>query len=349
MAKAAKVSPATVSKVFNPQGSKSIKISEETRQRVLEAAKLLDYTPSYGAKLLRSGKAQTIGFVVENDDKTEGFLGEYTVELLNGIRDEAAKKGYNILLINNYDYLMLFESGRIDALAIVGYNRDSNPNEARLLAAYDAMLKGGRPFATINGNYEDKGFPGVSIDNKMGIGQAVDLIVRKGYRRVGFLGDLGENIQSHHAVRLAHLKMLLAKNGLPVDPAYFLCGAASVEGGPFPRVGRYNHFDGYEGLRQLHAKGLGIDCLVCGTDSIAFGAMKYCLDNGISIPGRLALVGFDDVPSAELTNPPLTTVVQPLREMGRKTFAMLLDGIENSCVALRRETVRTRLAERASA
>jgi DNA-binding LacI/PurR family transcriptional regulator len=107
--------------------------------------------------------------------------------------------------------------------------------------------------------------------------------------------------------------------------------------------------DGYEGMRQLYAKGLAIDCLVCGDDAIAFGAMKFCREKGVSVPGRLAIAGFDDVPGAGLSNPSLTSVGQPLRAMGRKAFSMLLEGIESGSVALRCETAKPSLSERESA
>jgi len=348
VAKAAGVSPATVSKVFNPEGSASIKVSDGTRKRVQDAASKLNYSPNYGAKLLRGKKTFTVGFASEHDPETEGYIGEYSIEILNGLKTAASKEGYHILLVNDCDYLSHFETGRIDALAIGGYYKVFNPSEMRTLSSYELMKRTGRPFVIINGTYSELGYNCVCVDNDSGIDQALELISRKGYEKVGFIGELGSNPQAHHMARERRLKAGLLERGLSVNPALFIHGPSQGLKA-LPRSGNYVYSDGYEGMRVLHERGLDADCVVCGNDTIAFGAMKFCHERGIAIPKRLAVIGFDDIPMASFSNPALTTVAQPLRELGARAFASLMESIANPGRQPRRELLKATLVERDSA
>ena len=348
VASAAGVSIGTVSKVFNPNVSNTIKISEKTRVSVLETTKNLGYTPSYGARLIRSGRSFTVGFAIESERNVDPFLSSYTMEILNGIGMEAIKKGYQVLVSTGYDYPALFKTGRIDGIAIIGYCRETCGLEDELCSAYDFMESEACPFVLINGVRAKKQMPSISIDNRAGVEQIVSLILRKGYRKVGFLGELGGNRQVHHIERETILRALLKANGYEVDDRRFIHGVTD-ERGDIPREGKYSHTDGISGMRILHQRGLDIDCLVCGNDAIAMGALKYCKDQGIAVPERMSLIGFDDSLESEFLVPALTTVSQPMRKMGGMAFDILMDAINKPGGNVRSELLKPTLIERASA
>ncbi len=347
VAKAAGVSAATVSKVFNPQGSDNIKISDKTKQHVLAVAEKLNYMPNYGAKLLRSGKSYTIGFATENDRSFDCFVSEYTREIINGVGAAAYKDNYNVLLINGKDYLEYCENSRMDGLVIVGYYRDRDSQEKERLAGYKAMSDKNFPFVLINGIYEDKDYSAVSVDNESGMKQILEMIVRRGYRKIGFLGELGDNLQRHHIQREKFLREGLAQLGLPVNESYFIHGP-STERKAVPPSGNYSHIYGFLGMKEVHEKGMDIDCLVCGGDEIAMGALKYANEHKISVPGQIAVTGFDDIPQSEFLNPSITTVKQPLRDMGAMAFEIIMEKIRHGGGSVKRK-VSPVLMERQSA
>jgi len=121
VARLAGVSVATVSKVFNPSRTTNIRMSESTRRRVLEAAEQLDYTPNYGATLLRGQSSHTIGFSLSLPAEVGAmYMSDYPREILNGLGQAAEAGGYQILLIHGGDYRNYMDIERIDALVILG-------------------------------------------------------------------------------------------------------------------------------------------------------------------------------------------------------------------------------------
>ena len=117
VAQLAGVSIGTVSKILNSESAANIRVSDETRQKVLKAAEKLDYRPSYGAKLLRGESTRTIGFATSlPKDHNVSYLSTYTFRLLNGIGPAASKNGYQVLLLNGVDYRYFMNIKRMDAL-----------------------------------------------------------------------------------------------------------------------------------------------------------------------------------------------------------------------------------------
>ena len=323
VANAAGVSIGTVSKVFNTGSELNIRISDATRDRVLAAARQLNYTPNYGAKLLRGQSSKTIGFTLAlPEEHYRSYLSDYTSRILNGLGEEAGRHGYQLLIVNDADYQYYMDINRIDGLVMIAYSLDRNPREAEMYRIFERLNEKKYPYIVINNSYNDIPVPSINIDNRDGIDQIMALIRRKNYRNVGFIGELTPNPQRHHRDRSDYLGELLREAGLPVNPAMFLNGSGN--GVPdVPREPGYSHQDGWIGVKHLYEHGLRPDCLVCGNDNIVLGALKYARETGLRIPRDLAIIGFDDIPNAAYFSPALTTVRQPLEEFGQMAFRYL--------------------------
>ncbi len=329
VAREAQVSIGTVSKVFNAKSSGAIKISEQTRQRVHEAASKLNYTPNYGATLLRGQSTKTIGFTIALPaEHNRSFLSDYSKRLLDGLGDEASRNGYQLLVVNDKDYPYYMDTNRIDGLVVIGYSLDNNPREKEMSAIFQRFNDEQYPYIVINNLFDKIPIPQINVDTFYGVELAVEHILKKGYRHVGFLGEITPNPQRHHTERSTFLKDLLNRNNLPVDDRIFINGTGS--GIPeVPRIAQYSHADGYHGMNYLHENKFPIDCLVCGNDTISLGVFKYAREHNINIPGDMAVIGHDDITNAEYFSPSITTIRQPLEDFGRLAVNYLLKKMRN--------------------
>ena len=320
VARLAGVSVATVSKVFNPSRTTNIRMTELTRKRVLEAAEQLNYTPNYGATLLRGQSSHTIGFSLSLPAEVGAmYMSDYPREILNGLGRAAEAGDYQILLIHGGDYRNYMDIERIDALVILGFRVVSNAWQAEMVETFQRFNRRQYPYVVINNSCDAVPIPSINLDNRCGIMLIADLIRRKGYSSVGFVGELTSNPQKHLVERETLLRELLSCSGIDCDESYFLNG--SCPGVPdLPRTGLYSHTDGMEAVRLLHRRGTLPRCLVCGNDTIAQGVICAAAQLGIRIPEELAIIGFDDLLYSQFFNPPLTTVRQPCEEFGRLAY-----------------------------
>ena len=347
VAELAGVSIGTVSKILNPGSSANIRVSVETREKVLAAADRLGYRPSYGAKLLRGESTRTLGFAVTlPGDHTDTYLSNYTFRLLNGIGREASRRHYQVLLIQGEDYRYYMDVKRIDALVLIGFPLDSNPLADQMRGLFEHFNARNYPYVVINNQLPGVTAAGIGVDNRSGMRQVAELIRRKGYESAGFVGELTPNPQRHHIERVRCLREFLAGSGCTFDDARILngCGNGVPE---VPRVGRYSHADGQAGLRYLLDNKLLPRCIVCGNDDIATGLLKAARAQKLRIPEELAVIGFDDNENAEYLEPALTTIRQPLEEFGRLAVSHLLDKINDPARTIQL-TIEPELIERST-
>lgn len=331
VAELAGVSIGTVSKILNPSSSANIRVSAETREKVLAAVKKLDYRPSYGAKLLRGESTRTIGFAISlPKDHNAAYLSNYTFRLLNGIGHAASLKGYQVLLLNGVDYRYFMNIKRVDALIMINFPLCSNPERKRMYDMFEEFAQRNYPYVVINGEPGDESMPKIPlirVDNASGMRQVAEFIVRKQYAAVGFAGELTPNPQLHHLERRRLLAEYLDGSGCRLLPEAVLLGSGN--GVPdIPRIGRYSHDEGRAAMRYLMEKKCVPRCLVCGDDDIAMGVLKAAVEAGIRVPEELAVIGFDDDQNTDYLNPALTTVHQPLEEFGRLAVDYVLAKME---------------------
>jgi LacI family transcriptional regulator len=322
VAREAGVSYATVSRVINNKDY----IVPEKRARVLAAIERLGYVPNMQARKLAGGRAQVIGLVVHD------LWSSYVVELLRGIDAELAAAQYDLMLYTSHGrastesvYVGQLTQGLAEGLLLL---------LPRGLAAYVAGLNQRQfPYVLI----DHEGVPGVATGigatNRQGAYDATVHLLELGHRRIGFI--TGKLDVSASRERLDGFLLALADHGLTHDPAL------TVEGDFLkPRA--------YEAARELLTQHDPPTAIFASNDVSAFGVMQASHELGLHVPRDLSLVGFDDIPEAANVQPPLTTVRQPLEEMGRVAALTLLATMRDPGRAPERIELPTRLIVRGS-
>lgn len=304
IAKLAGVSKSTVSRVINNQPN----VSERTRQRVLEIIREINYRPNQAARALVTQQTRVLSIVIPQA-LAATFVDPYFPALIQSITLTANLHNYAIMLwIGNsaeeedrYRDRILnhgFFDGVIVASAV-----DGDPLLTRLVEANLPYVLIGPPPPRI------KYF--VDVDNRSGASEGVSHLLKLGRRRVGIItGPMNMG-----AARTRYLGYVdaLEKAGLPLDETLVVRG-------------NYDESSGYSAMKILLAR--GVDGVFCSSDTMAMGALRAIGESGRRIPEDIALVGFDDMPFAATTNPPLTTVHQPFQELGMRATELLISLIE---------------------
>lgn len=298
VAREANVSYSTVSRVVN---NKSY-VKPATRERVLQAMDRLGYQANLHARSLAGGRSHVIGLLVH------GLVTQYTGEILRGIDDELALAEYELMLYTTHrsktrerDYVNMMRRGLADGLLLM------LPEESEVYL--DSLRQTGFPHVLIDHDVADPLTPSVVCTNQQGATEAVSYLIELGHRRIGFItGTMATNAARD---RLAGYTAVLATHNLPFDPALIF-------------EGDFMQDSGYTGTRHLLALPEPPTALFVSSDLMAFGALDAARELGLRVPRDLSIVGFDDIPMAASTRPSLTTVRQPLEEMGRVATRMLL-------------------------
>ena len=299
VARAAGVSAMTVSNVLNDRPG----ASEETRQRVRAAAQRLGYTPNWMAQSLAMGRTNLVGLVVHD------LTVQYATELVSGVADDLAESGCELLISATYQdasreaqRIARLAAGSVDALILVApvFGDES----VAALEAFTAPVVVLDPRRASTCEY-----PNVVVDNYGGARSGTEHLLRLGHRRIGFIcGD--KSFESSAQRQDGHLDAVSLSDA-DTDPELVVDADFSWLGG-------------FEAGHSL----LGLDdrptAVMTACDVAALGAIDAARSLGLSVPGDLSVVGFDDVPSASQAFPKLTTVRQPLREMGAASARMAL-------------------------
>jgi LacI family transcriptional regulator len=290
------VSSMTVSNVINSRPG----ASDSTRQRVLEVAERLGYTPPS----VRNGKRGRTGLV---GVLTLDLTGEYSLEVLRGIAEEVADDERELLLnasvdaIRERDRITFFAKGLVDGLLLVAPVLE--PETAEEVQA------GELPVVVIDPRRLDVDLPRVLVDNYDGMRVGTQHLLELGHRRIAYIRGEEDHESTERRYRGYADALLLA--GIQPDPALV---ASS----------NFNHQGGVHAATQLLTMAPRPTAIVAGADPIAFGALDAARALGLSVPDDVSIAGFDDLPQAARCTPPLTTVRQPLREMGRAGARALL-------------------------
>ena len=296
VAKKAGVSISTVSRVLN----NSAPVSDELRVRVEKAIKELGYYPSGIAKSLRKGKTGTIGFILP--DITNPFFAN----IVRGAEDYLRKKGYTLILCNSdqnkeqeIQLLGTLISKHIDGLLFTGTG-DFNPllaekiEKGLKIVFLDRIIKG------LNSSY-------VIIDNREGMNILLDYLIKVGHKYFIFINGNKETFSAR--IRYETFVKKLTKNNLHFKH-YFA---------------NFSYEAGYSIAKKLRKLP---DTIICGNDLIAYGVIDAIEEKGYKVPEDVSVTGFDDIPFSRHYKPPLTTVRQPMYEMGEKAAELLLKIIE---------------------
>jgi LacI family repressor for deo operon, udp, cdd, tsx, nupC, and nupG len=323
VAKRAGVSPSTVSRVL----SQPDVVAAKTRSRVLRAVDVLGYTPNSTAKNLRT--ARTGKLLVTVPDISNPFFSL----ILQGIEDAAQRKEYAVLLGDTQHddrreqrYALMLKSKEADGLIFLGH---------RLPEAAQAMVRNAAPRCApvVNGcEFNPRlDVPSVHIDNARAAADATSLLYDLGHRRIGIV--TGPLVSPLSCDRLRGASTVARNRG--VDDFIVVGGDFTVESGA----------EAADRLLNAEDRPTAIFCF---NDEMAMGVLDYARSIGLEVPRDLSVVGFDDIRFARYTHPALTTIAQPMREIGEGTVKLLLSILVDDTVTPPSVTLPHRLVVRGS-
>lgn len=322
------VSQPTVSRAL--RGSKSVSLA--TRQRIQEIARELNYSVDKNASSLRSQRSHTIALLFFEDPTPDGAnINPFFLAMLGAITRATANRGLDLLIsfqkLEDDWHTRYQDSHRADGLILLGYG-DYTLYTQRL----NELVEHDTRFVRWGSVREDTIGATVGTDNVAAGRLAGEHLLDLGRRRIAFLGQADEHYPEF-ADRYRGLNEAMRAAGLAADPALQV-PALSSEG------------DGRAAIRALLDRDAEFDAVFAASDLIAIGAMRALAEAGRQVPGDVAVVGFDDIPAASLTSPPLTTVQQDLLAAGELLVETLAEQIEDRVSANR--SLPPRLIVRAS-
>jgi len=285
-------------------------VSLETRKRIEAIAKQLNYKVDKNASNLRFQHSHTLALLLfEDPAPEESQINPFFLAMLGSITRACARRGYDLLVSfqqMSSDWHKDYEDSRkADGLILLGYG-DYLAYESRL----QQLVRQGTHF--VRWGAVLAGQPGLSIgcDNFRGGYEAARHLLSLGRRRLAFCGDASD----HYPEFLERYRGYVEANaavGVAVDPKAQVDAISTEQAG-------------FDAANELLTRGVGLDAIVAASDLIAIGAMHALQERGIDVPGQVAVVGFDDIPAASMTTPPLTTVMQDTRRAGEVLVETLL-------------------------
>jgi len=302
VARRAGVSVSTASRVVSEA---DYPVSAEARERVLEAARELDYVPNALARGLLKRHLPVVAVIVHD------ITDPYFAEIVRGVEDAAAPAGFLVITCSSErdparesEYVRLLRSMRAAAVIFAGSGLDDPALNAELPRHLGAMRSAGA--AVVHLSPHALGEPEIRVDNAGGIASMVRALVDLGHRSIAFLA--GPSTLYVARERLAGYSRGLAVAGIEPDPRLVI-------------ETTFDHAGGAAAVDRLLAGGAPITAVLAANDLLAIGAIRRLAERGIDVPGQVSVAGFDDIAIASVTAPALSTVRLPLREMGRLGFA----------------------------
>ncbi len=317
------VSVATVSRVLNGTAT----VREETRQRVLERVRELDYVPNAAARTLVRRRSQVIGVVVNTGDAHPDLKHPFFGDVLVGLKQALGASRYDLLLFTEREgFLRRAVHHQLDGLVLMGVDRR------------DPDLRG----------VLDRGLPAMNVD--------LDVYGRRaGYVMSDNVG--GARLATRHLIELDHVRIATITGLSNTKPAIDrlrgyreeLRAHRLPDRTTYVREGDFYSGSGDEQTRRLLALPRPPTAIFAASDEMAIGAVSAIHDAGLSVPGDISVVGFDDIESASLLRPPLTTIRQNKTALGRAAGESLVRLIEDEHAEPPRIALPVELVERSSA
>ena len=310
------VGQGTVSRVLNNTGY----VSEEKRLRILEAMNTLNYVPSALARAMTAKRSQNIGVILP--DLTNPFFPT----LVRGIESEARNNEHTVMLIET-DWQPANEKQAIETLRRQAVDGMILIDAALVDFLTSSLLKANVPVVLVNRGVERQNVTQVLLNNYQGTIEAMAWIKHCGHTSIGMLAG-PRHVSSANSRLRAYLDSMGWEH-ISID---------EVDQQPHLPIVRadFEFEKGKQAAEQLLRHHPEITCIFAANDLSALGALHYYASQGIEVPQRVALVGFDDLLMASLVYPTLTTVRQPVYEMGATAARLLLEQIENPQVEARR-------------
>jgi DNA-binding LacI/PurR family transcriptional regulator len=303
IAKKVGVSVTTVSRALNGYSD----VNQNTRNKIIEAAKELNYTPNAVARTLVTKKSKTIGLIVSELNRSSS-KDNFTFEVLCGINAYTAEADYDMVLFStdpkkqkNKSYSQLCMERGVDGAILQGIRTD-DPYLIEVLESDIPCVLIDIPIQTQSVGY-------VTTDNSFGAKNAVEHLIELGHRHIGMVNGHEQAFVSKE--RLKGYKAALLENGLELDETMVVNG-------------QFFESSAEEVTYKLLIEHPQITALFCSSDLMAFGAIKAAQRLNLSVPRDLSVVGYDDIILASYVRPRLTTVAQDKYLMGYKAAEMLI-------------------------
>jgi DNA-binding LacI/PurR family transcriptional regulator len=301
------VSEATVSRVLNGKAG----VSDATREAVLTALDVLGYErPTQ----LRGERARLIGLVLP---ELQNPIFPALAEVVGGA---LAQRGFTPVLctrtaggLSEADYVSMLLDQHVSGVVFAGghYAEADAPH-----AHYERLLQRRLPVVLFNAAVEHLGYPQVSTDDAVAVEQAYGHLASLGHERIGMIVGPQDHIPSRR--KLDAYAQMVKRDGGTVSADMIEHAMFALEGGHAAATRLLRH---------------GVTGIICGSDPLALGAIRAVRRAGLSVPENVSVVGFDDSAFMNCTDPPLTTVRQPIEALGRAAVTLLVNQIEGANVA----------------
>lgn len=307
IAEKAGVSKATVSMVLNKRDKS---ISDDTRNRILKLAKDMNYIPNSLARGLNTKKTETIGIIVP--DITNPFFSE----MARAIEDVASILGYNVIFCNSDNeikkenkYVKLLISKLVDGVIFIPGGKSFDNLQI--------LINNNVPFVLVDRYVEGyEKFYGVYCQNKLGITKAVDYLVTNGRKKIAF-------VRGPHSVETSTQRL---EGYIETMKKYKLFNETLIFENEFTIEG------GIETTKEILDMTEQVDSIIYSSDIMAFGGIKVLIKRGFKIPKDISVIGYDNIEMSEFIEPELTTVSQPIYEMGKCACELLINIINGKTI-----------------
>ncbi|MFH1368037.1 MAG: LacI family DNA-binding transcriptional regulator [Elusimicrobiota bacterium] len=315
------VSVATVSRVIN--GSELVR--PETKKKVLKVIKEHNYQPNMLARAFSKSKSETIGLIVPPETH---IFSDYFAEMLRGIENAARLYNYDLLLkistpASRDSYHQYYEMKKCDGLLLIA----PVMNDLGL----KNLEKKDIPMVLINCVSTQISY--VDVDNVDGAFKAVEHLVKRGHKRIGIINGIIEGVNAQD--RYKGYQLALMKYHIPEDKELIT-------------YGKYSQQSGIDAMQKLMSLDNKPTAVFAANDLMAIGAIKVIKDAGLAVPKDIAVVGYDDLILAAISDPPLTSIHQPIFDVGKEAVRLLVDQMDKGQKSVQKVVLETELVVRQS-
>ncbi len=297
------VSLATVSRVLN----NNTRVSDKTRKKVTDAMEQLGYRPNSIAQSLASNRSNSVGILVSE------LHGPIFGQMMAGIEAELRGAGKHVIITTGHSE----EKGEKDGIEFL-LSRNCDAIIIHVEAVSDEYLielsKGPVPVYLMSRHVEEIKDHCISLDNTLGGYLATKAILEQGHTQIAYIS--GHQFKADSINRFNGHKKALAEKNIAFDENLFF-------------IGDYKETGGSAGLKHFIDNNLSFSALICANDEMASGAMKYAREHGYELPNDLSIMGYDNVIFANYLYPKLTTIDNPVNEMGKMAAKLVLKTVYN--------------------
>lgn len=298
VAKKAGVSISTVSRVIND----SKPVTNEVKQRVLDVIKETGYVPNPLARSLVTKKSQLIGVIVPEVTDT------FAAEVLNGIEEISKMYDYDILLANTYSEkdlevknINLLRAKQVEGIVMISWDIDKD--------VVGLLEDSGIPAVYISKTTRDFDIYNVSINNNSAVKDMTNFLLDRGHKKIVLLNTTFQTNLADE--RLTGYRDAIVGRGLKVNEGFIKSCGPTFD-------------DGYMAVKEMLESKVDVDAIFATSDEVAIGAINACFDLGYKVPEDILVVGFYDIEFSKMCRPKLTTVKQPLYDMGAVAIRMII-------------------------